>query len=121
MTVEDFLDELQIYPRESESTFRYVSQDAGALPLNRAYPKLEGDMAVLDDSMAGAMAAPDSPVVVARSVAEAAAWSPVRRIVFRLGFSYLALYLFTAYLQLLDVIPHGAAVTAWYENLWAAV
>lgn len=53
-------------------------------------------MAVLDNSMAGAMDAPDSPVLATRNVEVAAAWSPVRRIGFRLGFSYLALYLFTS-------------------------
>jgi hypothetical protein len=77
-------------------------------------------MAVFDISTAGAMDAPDSPLVETRNEAEAAAWSPVRRVAFRFAFSYLALYLFSRYLELLEVSLSSSAVAAWYEKPWAA-
>jgi uncharacterized membrane protein YphA (DoxX/SURF4 family) len=79
-------------------------------------------MAVLDNSIAGAADAPDSLVAETRNEEEAAtrAWSPFRRVAFRFAFSYLALYLFSRYLNLVDDLPHGDVVTGWYEKLWAA-
>jgi hypothetical protein len=80
-------------------------------------------MAVLDNSTAGATDAPDSPVAETRNEedATAPAWSPFRRAAFRFAFSYLALYLFSRYLELLEVVSSSSAVAAWYEKPWAAL
>jgi hypothetical protein len=89
------------------------------LDRTRANPEVEGDMAVLDNSMARAMDVPDSAVAVARNEDEVVAWSPFRRVAFRFAFSYLALYLFSRYLELLEVLSNSSAVASWYEKPWA--
>jgi len=53
--------------------------------------------------------------------AAAPAWSPFRRAAFRFAFSYLALYLFSRYLNLVEVLPYGGVVTGWYKKIWAAL
>jgi hypothetical protein len=69
------------------------------------------------------MDVPDSPVAEMRNKDEAAApaWSPFRRVAFRFAFSYLALYLFSRYLELVEVLSDSSAVAAWYEKPWAAL
>jgi len=51
----------------------------------------------------------------------APAWGPVKRILFRFGFSYLVLYVLRSVLQVLGSIPQGEAVAGWYASLWDAV
>src|SRR5215218_2276023 len=80
-------------------------------------------MAVFDVSAAEAMDVPDSPVAETRNEKEAAApaWSPFRRIVFRFAFSYLVLYLFLFYLQMLEIVLSSGTVSGWYDQFWATL
>jgi len=66
---------------------------------------------------------PDPPQAETRNEDETAApaWSPFRRTIFRFAFSYLALYLFLYYLQILELAPYGETVAGWYDNFWSAL
>jgi hypothetical protein len=78
-------------------------------------------MAVFDISPAEAVDVPDSPGAETRNEEEAAApaWSPFRRTVFRSAFSYLVLYLFLYYLQMLGIVLSSGTVAGWYDQSWA--
>jgi len=54
---------------------------------------------------------------------EAAApeWGPVKRILFRCGFSYLVLYLLTSFLGLVGFIPGAYVLMGWYFQLWPRI
>ena len=48
-------------------------------------------------------------------------WGPVRRILFRFGFTYLFLYLLSTFLLLLAFIPYGESAVGWYFELWSVL
>jgi hypothetical protein len=80
-------------------------------------------MAVFDTSTGEAMdvPVPESPVAETTKEERVPAWSPFRRVVFRFAFSYLTLYLFVYYLQILEVIPSVGTVAGWYDSFWNAL
>jgi hypothetical protein len=84
-------------------------------------------MTVFDRSMA-AEELPEgllesSPAGESTEPARAAApvWSPAKRLLFRFGFSYLLLYLLSAYLGLLGYIPYGGMLVGGYMSFWRTV
>ena len=79
-------------------------------------------MAVLDYATGERVDTPDSPGVTSNEgEAAAPAWSPLRRTVFRIAFSYLVLYLFVYYLQVPAFIFRSDVVGGWYEKFWVAL
>jgi hypothetical protein len=65
---------------------------------------------------------PASPVEEAHAPeATAPAWGPAQKILFRFAFSYLFLYLFSSFLELLAFIPGAGVVAEGYERIWVAL
>ncbi len=79
-------------------------------------------MAVFDRSMTTLQELPVStPAEEAKDLTlTAPVWGPVRKILFRFGFSYLVLYLLKTFLSLLALAPAGETVARTYQEAWAA-